>query len=67
MAVPLVQNLSDGAGDSADIVAQVIKRGRLAEDALDPFIESTADEFIRTNAFPFGGLVKAAQTDRIEA
>jgi len=63
----LIQNLGEGSGHGADVVAQVVKRGRLAEDALDPFIESAADEFRRTNAFPFGGLVKAAQTDRIEA
>ena len=63
----LIQNLGDGAGDGTDVVAQVVKRGRLAEDALDPFIESAADEFRGTNAFPLGGLVKAAQTDRIEA
>ena len=52
----LIQNLGDGAGHGTDVVAQVVKRGRLAEDALDPFIESAADEFRRTNAFPFGGL-----------
>jgi hypothetical protein len=63
----LIQNLGDGAWGSSDIVAQVVKRGRFAEDALDPFIESTTDEFRRTNAFPFGGLAKASQTDGIEA
>jgi len=63
----LIQNLGEGTRDGADVVAQVVKRGRLAEDALDPFIESAADEFRRTNAFPFGGLAKASQTDRIEA
>jgi len=63
----LIQNLGDRAGDGTDVVAQVVKRRRLTEDALDPFIESAADEFRRTNAFPFGGLAKAAQTDSIEA
>src|SRR5438552_12767266 len=55
----LIQNFADGATSSADIVAQVVKCRRLAEDALDAFIECAADELRRTNAFPFGGLIEA--------
>ena len=59
----LIQNFADSAGSCADVVAQIVKRRRLAEDAFDAFIQSAADEFRRTNAFPRGGLIKATPAD----